>query len=50
MGLDGFQDVLFAFFAEAFEIAEFVFLGELFDIGYRAGFEFLPEQGDFLRA
>ena len=47
---DGFENVLFAFFAEAGNVAQFAFAGEFFDVLDRAGLEFLPEERDLFRA
>lgn len=44
----GFDDVFFGARAEAGEVAEFFFAGELFDVGYGGSAESFPEEGDFL--
>ncbi len=46
----GFQNILFALFAEAFEIAKLSFTRQFFDAFDRGDFEFLPKQRDFLGA
>ena len=47
--LNRFQNILFALFAEAGQIAQFTFARELFHLLHRAGLEGLPEKRDFFR-
>ena len=47
---DGFKNVLFAFFAEAGDVAKFTFFGDAFDIVDGAGLKMTEEEGDFFRA
>ena len=46
--LDRFQNVLFAFFAEAFQVAQLAFARQLFHLFDRSGLECFPEMRDLL--
>jgi hypothetical protein len=48
--LDGFENVLFALFAEAGDVAEFTLFGDAFDIVDAAGLKMAEEEGDFFGA
>lgn len=48
--LDGLEDVLFAFFAEAGKVAQLGFTRELFHVLDRGRFEGAPEECDFFGA
>ena len=45
---DRFQDIFFALFAEAGQVAQLAFAGQFFDLLDRAGLEGFPEKRDFL--